>query len=78
MNSIKSWKTLDCKHVIASAVYCKHARRHITVTFYKSVFLPLSIADKAAKNHKKPNIHSKQKLLFHCVVISTNIDFLEW
>ena len=45
MNSIKSWKTLDCKHVIASAV-CKHARRHITVTFYKSVFLPLSIADK--------------------------------
>ena len=54
MNSIKSWKTLDCKHVIASAVlsvYCKHARRHITVTVYKSVFLPLSIADKAAKNH---------------------------
>ena len=46
MNSIKSWKTLDCKHV-----YCKHAQRHITVTFYKSVFLPLSIADKAAKNH---------------------------
>ena len=51
MNSIKSWKTLDCKHVIASAVYCKHAQQHITVTFYKSVFLPLSIADKAAKNH---------------------------
>ena len=51
MNSINSWKTLDCKHAIASAVYCKHARRHITVTFYKSVFLPLSIADEAAKNH---------------------------
>ena len=53
MNSIKSWKTLDCKckQVIASAVYFKHERRHITVTFYKSVFLPLSIADKAAKNH---------------------------
>ena len=51
MNSIKSWKTLDCKHPIASAVYCKYARRHITVTFYKSVFLPLLIADKADKNH---------------------------
>ena len=51
MNSINSWKTLDCKHAIASAVYCKHARWHITVTFYKSVFLPLSIADEAAKNH---------------------------
>ena len=53
MNSIKSSKNLDCKHmhVIASAVYCKHAWRHITVRFYNSVFLPLSIADKAAKNH---------------------------
>ena len=28
MNSIKSWKTLDCKHVIASAVYSRTAAYH--------------------------------------------------
>ena len=49
MNSIKSWKTLELSLLALSI--CKHARRHITVTFYKSVFLPLSIADKAAENH---------------------------